>query len=161
MLLYYIIFLSLYVYHIYVLYICIHNIIRKTYSTAYSYYKAAPRGRGRSLSRARGVSPERGGRSLSRQLLRLLLLLLLLFFFLLLVVLSLLLVPLRLVLLRLLLLLQATTKIIVISTTEIIGSISISIITTAATGVCKMNACSENTRYDSQPPFPKKSMLTK
>ena len=29
------------------------------------------------------------------------------------------------------------------------------------TGVCKINARSENTRYDSQPPFPQRSMLTK
>ena len=29
------------------------------------------------------------------------------------------------------------------------------------TGVCKINARSENTRYDSHPPFPQISMLTK
>ena len=29
------------------------------------------------------------------------------------------------------------------------------------TGVCKINTRSENTRYDSQPPAPQRSMLTK
>ena len=43
----------------------------------------------------------------------------------------------------------------------IIVLFNIVIITTTTTGVCKINARSENTRYDSQPPFPQISMWTK
>ena len=35
------------------------------------------------------------------------------------------------------------------------------IITTITTGICKINARSKSTRYDSQTPFPQRSMLTK
>ena len=40
-------------------------------------------------------------------------------------------------------------------------AVIITITITVATGVCKINAQSENTGYDSQPPFPVRSMLTK
>ena len=39
--------------------------------------------------------------------------------------------------------------------------VATSIIITIHTGVCKINARFENTRYESQPPVPEKSMLAK